>query len=112
MIRRPPRSTRTDTHFPYTTLFRSASPASSVWGESPPRTPRGPLAQPLPTSGEREMRRLSNYLRASTSPVSGDTENSGSLRPSSLAKNKKGGGLDAATFCSVQAEADVQAGGR
>src|SRR3546814_6540010 len=23
MIRRPPRSTRTDTHFPYTTLFRS-----------------------------------------------------------------------------------------
>src|SRR3546814_17183016 len=25
MIRRPPRSTRTDTHFPYTTLFRSLS---------------------------------------------------------------------------------------
>src|SRR3546814_19121036 len=25
MIRRPPRSTRTDTLFPYTTLFRSAS---------------------------------------------------------------------------------------
>src|SRR3546814_1563385 len=25
MIRRPPRSTRTDTRFPYTTLFRSAS---------------------------------------------------------------------------------------
>src|SRR3546814_8259836 len=25
MIRRPPRSTRTDTHFPYTTLFRSDS---------------------------------------------------------------------------------------
>src|SRR3546814_11967235 len=30
MIRRPPRSTRTDTLFPYTTLFRSApAPASS-----------------------------------------------------------------------------------
>src|SRR3546814_2408727 len=27
MIRRPPRSTRTDTLFPYTTLFRSAAPA-------------------------------------------------------------------------------------
>src|SRR3546814_7965154 len=27
MIRRPPRSTRTDTLFPYTTLFRSAFPA-------------------------------------------------------------------------------------
>src|SRR3546814_2763840 len=29
MIRRPPRSTRTDTLFPYTTLFRSISPPSS-----------------------------------------------------------------------------------
>src|SRR3546814_11997706 len=28
MIRRPPRSTRTDTLFPYTTLFRSCKPAS------------------------------------------------------------------------------------
>src|SRR3546814_10700242 len=27
MIRRPPRSTRTDTLFPYTTLFRSTRPA-------------------------------------------------------------------------------------
>src|SRR3546814_9942273 len=27
MIRRPPRSTRTDTLFPYTTLFRSTQPA-------------------------------------------------------------------------------------
>src|SRR3546814_20163530 len=27
MIRRPPRSTRTDTLFPYTTLFRSVFPA-------------------------------------------------------------------------------------
>src|SRR3546814_1085061 len=27
MIRRPPRSTRTDTLFPYTTLFRSQKPA-------------------------------------------------------------------------------------
>src|SRR3546814_11075483 len=26
MIRRPPRSTRTDTRFPYTTLFRSGQP--------------------------------------------------------------------------------------
>src|SRR3546814_11968060 len=29
MIRRPPRSTRTDTLFPYTTLFRSSSPPRS-----------------------------------------------------------------------------------
>src|SRR3546814_12041070 len=29
MIRRPPRSTRTDTLFPYTTLFRSPPPAGN-----------------------------------------------------------------------------------
>src|SRR3546814_8668100 len=29
MIRPPPRSTRTDTRFPYTTLFRSVEPATS-----------------------------------------------------------------------------------
>src|SRR3546814_4964558 len=31
MIRRPPRSTRTDTLFPYTTLFRSASGPRFEW---------------------------------------------------------------------------------
>src|SRR3546814_14299615 len=30
MIRRPPRSTRTDTLFPYTTLFRSTMPTASA----------------------------------------------------------------------------------
>src|SRR3546814_7682518 len=30
MIRRPPRSTRTDTLFPYTTLFRSESPDQGI----------------------------------------------------------------------------------
>src|SRR3546814_16680418 len=30
MIRRPPRSTRTDTLFPYTTLFRSAARAAGL----------------------------------------------------------------------------------
>src|SRR3546814_6505643 len=33
MIRRPPRSTRTDTLFPYTTLFRSPSFGSQLPGE-------------------------------------------------------------------------------
>src|SRR3546814_10865261 len=32
MIRRPPRSTRTDTLFPYTTLFRSSR---AGWGSTP-----------------------------------------------------------------------------
>src|SRR3546814_3240589 len=32
MIRRPPRSTRTDTLFPYTTLFRSIPAGVVAWG--------------------------------------------------------------------------------
>src|SRR3546814_15422586 len=31
MIRRPPRSTRTDTRFPYTTLVRSAGVGGEAW---------------------------------------------------------------------------------
>src|SRR3546814_12578741 len=34
MIRRPPRSTRNDTLFPYTTLFRSLDPAGEVRGHA------------------------------------------------------------------------------
>src|SRR3546814_8249140 len=43
MIRRPPRSTRTDTLFPYTTLFRSilAIAAEIERGIEPRRLPRG-----------------------------------------------------------------------
>src|SRR3546814_260846 len=36
MLRRPPRSTRTDTLFPYTTLFRSCEPGNK--GDDPERT--------------------------------------------------------------------------
>src|SRR3546814_7384136 len=36
MIRRPPRSTRTDTLFPYTTLFRSLVPAARHQGRGAP----------------------------------------------------------------------------
>src|SRR3546814_9491462 len=57
MIRRPPRSTRTDTLFPYTTLFRSTWKANDIGGrlmdalaaaqplamdDMPDRAPRGP----------------------------------------------------------------------
>src|SRR3546814_13225936 len=46
MIRRPPRSTRTDTLFPYTTLFRSlAVELPSVKGAGHPVTLAPPLAQ-------------------------------------------------------------------
>src|SRR3546814_10457488 len=40
MILRPPRSTRTDTLFPYTTLFRSLAPPCSFRLEACARQPR------------------------------------------------------------------------
>src|SRR3546814_2588586 len=45
MIRRPPRSTRTDTLFPYTTLFRSAPDGWRI----------AAAAQPLPSPTEPSM---------------------------------------------------------
>src|SRR3546814_3173113 len=51
MIRRPPRSTRTDTLFPYPTLFRSdgAAVAAAPAGGRGPLTPRHDEAAPLAT---------------------------------------------------------------
>src|SRR3546814_10791003 len=52
MIRRPPRSTRTDTLFPYTTLFRSAIGVGKPDG-------LGPLAQEvLRLAGRRQSREV------------------------------------------------------
>src|SRR3546814_4560143 len=62
MIRRPPRSTRTDTLFPYTTLFRSTGPAS-------------------PTS--RTSRRRSSWSSASAS-----RQTQGLIRPTHLPDNE------------------------
>src|SRR3546814_4798871 len=39
MVRRPPRSTRTDTLFPYTTLFRSRKPLFTASGFKHPTSP-------------------------------------------------------------------------
>src|SRR3546814_15769974 len=46
MIRRPPRSTRTDTLFPYTTLFRSPAVAGSPPAAPQPAKPRMQPATP------------------------------------------------------------------
>src|SRR3546814_14550167 len=63
MIRRPPRSTRTDTLFPYTTLFRSlaANPrgkpnAAKTWKDVNPALPAIPIQVygPPSTSGTRD----------------------------------------------------------
>src|SRR3546814_15939261 len=62
MIRRPPRSTRTDTLFPYTTLFRSLcdhGAAATVWSEKAERPDLPPGAEEEPSCREpRSIRRL------------------------------------------------------
>src|SRR3546814_15399269 len=66
MIRRPPRSTRTDTLFPYTTLFRSHSELGKVLS--------GRIQISLDAEGERQISRLAEQLadkgiaRIETSP--------------------------------------------
>src|SRR3546814_5012946 len=47
MIRRPPRATRTDTLFPYTTLFRSARPTSSAYSPITRHTPTKPSSSAI-----------------------------------------------------------------
>src|SRR3546814_3830899 len=56
MIRRPPRSTRTDTLFPYTTLFRSQrSSQGSEAGRLDQRTTRGPSGSRSHLGNRRSM---------------------------------------------------------
>src|SRR3546814_15369512 len=55
MIRRPPRSTRTDTLFPYTTLFRSAHGI-------PQEAERGSGEELVHDQGMREVSRLAGGL--------------------------------------------------
>src|SRR3546814_15241783 len=53
MIRRPPRSTRTDTLFPYTTLFRSHSGEPEAPYQHQERYPNTRQAAPNPTGFHR-----------------------------------------------------------
>src|SRR3546814_17736230 len=79
MIRRPPRSTRTDTLFPYTTLFRSGrrdrgreqSPASRRTGRRKGRAlrcPRGGRISPAQAPGglKRRLQQLSGLAHQPT----------------------------------------------
>src|SRR3546814_12643946 len=74
MIRRPPRSTRTDTLFPYTTLFRSCwrKAEENDWVRLPMKAIRGivPPAPPLPPDAPGpfsfgDRRRVETILRDS-----------------------------------------------
>src|SRR3546814_1669534 len=62
MIRRPPRSTRTDTRFPYTTLFRSARLRS---GRNCPRPLQNGKRRAVVTGG-RQVHRCANAPRRTT----------------------------------------------
>src|SRR3546814_5262037 len=71
MIRRPPRSTRTDTLFPYTTLFRSAR---FEWGCP---FPRSALSRPAPPARNGRGRSRSS---ASGSPYDRSEEHTSELQ--------------------------------
>src|SRR3546814_4302033 len=86
MIRRPPRSTRTDTLFPYTTLFRSPeghrfksyprnqatrspprqsnNPPNRFWADRPPQAHNPKAADPNPRS-EEHTSELQSLMRTS-----------------------------------------------
>src|SRR3546814_7606571 len=68
MIRRPPRSTRTDTLFPYTTLFRSTSHPSSLPAPSSKAAAcmfaPGPYGRHIISNGDNIMARFALALAA------------------------------------------------
>src|SRR3546814_17591779 len=84
MIRRPPRSTRTDTLFPYTTLFRSGGREHSYSSSVRPELVEGPFfpfasAEILPQSPRISaifLARLHPLIRPSASTASKRVENS------------------------------------
>src|SRR3546814_7604680 len=72
IIRRPPRSTRTDTLFPYTTLFRSSAP---------PPNPTPPRARSMSSSATRSLNRpRSRYAPARPSASCRSEEHTSELQ--------------------------------
>src|SRR3546814_8431476 len=65
MIRLPPRYTRTDTLFPYTTLFRSAVVQLCALSRRPSRTPDSFFPEQRPWRGPSERMNLSRTLSTS-----------------------------------------------
>src|SRR3546814_3714752 len=65
MIRRPPRSTRTDTLFPYTTLFRSRTSGPTASRRSPSSTPMASRGASTPSRSEEHTSELQSLMRIS-----------------------------------------------
>src|SRR3546814_10492269 len=78
MIRRPPRSTRTDTLFPYTTLFRSRSGSSECLRRA--RRSRRSFAQASRDQGRRHPRPRAGGLRDHARPPSRSEEHTSELQ--------------------------------
>src|SRR3546814_17326390 len=76
MIRRPPRSTRTDTLFPYTTLFRSLRPDEGVEGDV--------AFLSVKLFGEIEEMRIEQFLRRIEART--DAEIGGALQAAAVRK--------------------------
>src|SRR3546814_10175705 len=79
MIRRPPRSTRTDTLFPYTTLFRSVGPKFRVMFQ-----PRGMAVFRISRKARlvlpREHGRVPTHTIAEVVPVARSEEHTSELQ--------------------------------
>src|SRR3546814_17075345 len=78
MIRLPPRSTRTDTRFPHTTLFRSSAATRS----------RRPTAKSSTASTDRASRRLLAFPRLALHRVFGEDRRAGCIRASGNHRNE------------------------
>src|SRR3546814_17997223 len=118
MIRRPPRSTRTDTLFPYTTLFRSVEAARTREvgkacrgegccplrprreGDVPPwhRAVGGPLPRPR-RSGEESARRWPHCPAASVEALCQKWRGGGGEWP--LPPSNEGAGAGSANLCLI-----------
>src|SRR3546814_8190452 len=77
MIRRPPRSTRTDTLFPYTTLFRSPRHADETRRPGTAGHPRDALRQVQGAADRRPARQLPQLVRPRRLSPGGDRASAG-----------------------------------
>src|SRR3546814_13902226 len=91
MIRRPPRSTRTDTLFPYTTLFRSGDGASNPF-QTVQREDVGLTLRIRPQISEGGTVKLSLYQEVSSIDPS-------STLPSATSGDRKSTRLNSSHYC-------------
>src|SRR3546814_5205784 len=87
MRRRPPRSTRTDTPFPYTTLFRSdsrgregAAPVATGRPGSADSSPQAPPAMPLREAAAESARRAYGLQRCGEAGAGRSEEHTSELQ--------------------------------